>query len=210
VQLIDHIQKEWAVLKAAPLSFVILAVLCLLAGVAVGSWHYSERLEEKDGQLSRYRVALGIDKASPGALIELNNEELRAKALATAANLHAICISFRGKTESLQKELAASKLNDKEKADRTFALMKEESDEFDQTTRSIDADESGIHAASTHDIHQREKATIGAAKGWWQSHDTSLRFGRKALPKFYLYNGGICTMELKQWPNYCQPTLSKH
>jgi hypothetical protein len=93
-------------------------------------------LEEKDGQLSRYRVALGIDKASPGALIELNNEELRAKALATAANLHAICISFRGKTESLQKELAASKLNDKEKADRTFALMKEESDEFDQTTRT--------------------------------------------------------------------------
>jgi hypothetical protein len=136
VQLIEHIQKEWGVLKGAPLSFVILVVLCLLTGIGIGSWHYSERLEEKDGQLSRYRVALGIDKASPGALIELNNEELRAKALATAARLHEICISFRKRGENLQKELAAPKLSEKEKGERSSALMKQESDEFDRTTRT--------------------------------------------------------------------------
>jgi hypothetical protein len=136
VQLLEHIQKEWAVLKGAPLSFVILVVLGLLTGIAIGSWHYSGRLEEKDSQLSRYRVALGIDKASAGALIELNNEELRAKALATAARLHEMCISFRERGENLQKELAASKLSEKEKGERTSALIKQESDEFDQTTRT--------------------------------------------------------------------------
>jgi hypothetical protein len=46
------------------------------------------------------------------------------------------CISFRKRTESLKKELDVSKLTDKEKWERTLALIREESDQFDQTTRT--------------------------------------------------------------------------
>jgi hypothetical protein len=46
------------------------------------------------------------------------------------------CISFRKRTESLKKELDVSKSTDTEKGERAFALIKEESDQFDQTTRT--------------------------------------------------------------------------
>src|SRR5437879_4296918 len=69
----EYIRKERAALKRAPLSFAGLAVVCLAAGIGVGRWHYSERLETKDGQIQRYRVALRIDKAGGNALMELTN-----------------------------------------------------------------------------------------------------------------------------------------
>ena len=46
-----------------------------------------EQIAAKDGQLNRYRVALGIDPASKGALVELSNQELALKAQATVTKL---------------------------------------------------------------------------------------------------------------------------
>lgn len=110
MQLIEHIQKEWAVLKGAWLSFVMLVVLCLMAGISIGSWHYAERIEAQGGQISRYRVALGIDKASPSALIELNNEELRAKAGNTAGLIREICFDYQRKNQQLAKQIREQKI----------------------------------------------------------------------------------------------------
>src|ERR1700677_2726545 len=83
----DYIKKEWAALIAAPWSFAGLTAVCLGAGFAAGMLYYSsqvgslrEQLNAKDGQLGRYRVALGMDPASKGALVELNNQELALKA----------------------------------------------------------------------------------------------------------------------------------
>ena len=76
----EYIRSELRVLKGAPVSFVGLVILSVSAGIGIGSWHYGERLDTKDGEIHRYRVALGIDKASAGALVELNNQELALKA----------------------------------------------------------------------------------------------------------------------------------
>ena len=142
-KVFEYIKKEWIVLKTAPFSFIGLAVLCVLSGMGLAGWHYSERISTleaqsgtKDSEISRYRVALGIDRASRGALIELNNIELRSKALSTAATLHQLCVSFRNRSEQLANDLATSKLSQKDKAARHFALQKEESDEFDSSVRS--------------------------------------------------------------------------
>jgi|SRR5712664_1231815 len=136
MSILQELEKEKLVIKRSPWSFLRFLVFGAILGWAASTFYYSKQITDKDGQISRYRVALGIDKASAGALIELNNEELRAKALATAAGLHEICISFRKRGENLQRELAASKLSEKEKGERTFAFIKQESDEFDQTTRT--------------------------------------------------------------------------
>lgn len=133
--LIEHIQKEWAVLKGAPISFVVLAVLCLLAGIGIGSWHYGERLEEQAGQISRYRIALGIDKGGPNALAELNNTELQAKALGIASKVRDMCFSFQKRSDQLGPPTADKKAA-KERFDKGLALMNEVGQEFDHDLKS--------------------------------------------------------------------------
>lgn len=137
--VLEFLKKEWNVLKSAPFSFAG----SILVGFLLATWYYSgqiaavkEQLNTKEGQISRYRVALSIDPPSKGALIELRNDELRPKAVATAAKLRELCASFRNRNERLQSELATSKLGEKEKAKRKFDLLKEESDEFDNTMRT--------------------------------------------------------------------------
>jgi hypothetical protein len=135
--LIEHIQKEWAELKSAPGAFVILAVLCILTGLGIGSWHYSERLEEQAGQISRYRVALGIDKGGPNALAELTNTELQAKGLGTASKVRDLCFSFQKRSEQIGPAPAGDgKVAAKEHFDRVQALMREVSQEFDHDLKS--------------------------------------------------------------------------
>lgn len=134
--LVEHIQKEWAVLKSAPGAFIILAVLCILTGLGIGSWHYSERLEEQAGQISRYRVALGIDKGGPNALAELTNTELQAKALGIASKVRDLCFSFQKRSEQIGPVPAGDRKAAKERFDRVQALMHEVSQEFDHDLKS--------------------------------------------------------------------------
>lgn len=120
--LIEHILKEWAVLKP-PISFIVLVVLGLLTGIGIGSWHCSERLEAQAGQINRYRVAL--------ALVELTNTELQAKALGTASKVRELCLSFQKRSEQIGPARAGDQKADKEQFDKLLALEQRVSREFD-------------------------------------------------------------------------------
>ncbi len=136
MSLWEYIKAELAVLRGAPLTFVGLIVVSLTSGIAVGHWHFSEQLEAKDGEIHRYRVALGIDAASSGALVELNNQELQAKALSTATKLPDMCFSLRRKNDDLQAQLDAGKVDKKGQFDRHMAINKEMSEEFARNLRA--------------------------------------------------------------------------
>jgi hypothetical protein len=140
-QIFDYIKKEWSVLKGAPGAFVGLAVIFLISGIALASWHYSERfavLESegttKDGEIHRYKVALGLEGASRGNLIELTNDELRVKSTNTANKLRQVCSSLRTKDEAASK--AEAKFDIKTKGENRLARMREASDEIDRSVRS--------------------------------------------------------------------------
>ena len=134
--LIEYIRAEWQVLKSAPFTFIGLAAVCITFGIVVASWHYSGRIEERNGQVHRYRVALGIDKASAGSLVELTNEELKAKAANTVSKLREICLSYDRRSEEVTRQLQAKKIDDKAARDRQQALMTEGSNEYDRDLRS--------------------------------------------------------------------------
>jgi hypothetical protein len=134
--LLDHLQKEWTVLKRAPMAFVTLLILGILTGIGIGSWHYGERLEEQKGQIGRYRVALGIDKGGPNALAELTNAELQAKALRIASKARDLCFSFQNRSGQIGLPPAGDKKAAKEQFDRLQALMNEVSQEFDHDLKS--------------------------------------------------------------------------
>ena len=64
-RFVAYVEKEWAVLRTAPFAFVMLTALALALGFGGGMLYYSgqtgslrEQISAKDGQLSRYRVAL--------------------------------------------------------------------------------------------------------------------------------------------------------
>lgn len=135
-----HIQKEWHALRRAPGAFLTLLILGVAVGYGIGAWYYSGRLATKeveavvkDGQIARYRVALGIDPASKGALIELSNQELAAKAINTAAKLRTVCVTVRDASASIASD---KKLTDAQKAERFRAAHQKFSDEFDRTLRA--------------------------------------------------------------------------
>jgi len=118
-EIFDYIAKEWGVLKTAPFSFIGLSILCVVGGVALASWHYSERISTadaqvaaKDAEVGRYRVALGIDKASRGAMVELSNEELLAMANNIVPKIRDLCASFKKQASTYPKPPA----NPKDKA----------------------------------------------------------------------------------------------
>jgi hypothetical protein len=144
-KLLEHILREWSVLKGAPASFIILVALSISAGLGIGAWHYSGRISEMEtqvsttnGEIHRYKVALGLEAASRGNLIELTNDELRVRALSTAAKLREVCTSLRERDEAAAKAEAKAvhKLDQKEKFLRGVARMKSASDEIDRTVRT--------------------------------------------------------------------------
>jgi hypothetical protein len=115
--------------------------MAMIGGLGIGSWYYSERIETlkeqmntKEAQLGRYRVALGIDKASRGNLIELTNDELTTKSIATVGKLRSVCLSVRKRDENAVKE--ETRLSAREKNKRALARLQEASDEVDKTVRS--------------------------------------------------------------------------
>lgn len=94
-------------------------------------------MEEKDGQISRYRVALGIDKGGHNALAELSNIELQAKALGIASRVRDLCDSFQKRSYELGPYPPPSeKKAGKEHDDRVMALMHEVGQEFDHDLRA--------------------------------------------------------------------------
>jgi hypothetical protein len=141
--IFDYIKREWTNLRAAPLSFIGLAVVCLVSGFAAGVLYYSgqigslhEQISTKDGQLSRYRVALGIDPASKGALVELSNQELALKAQSIVAKLREFDKALEDKGKTINEQQQTGKIS-KEEADKAqFQAMKDVSEAFDQNLAS--------------------------------------------------------------------------
>ncbi len=144
--LLEQLKSRWEVITKDPIAFFLLAAVGVVIGYASASWYFSRRLTDrddlitsknetiatKDGQLGRYRVALGIDKPSQGNLIELTNEEMRAKALSTVAAMREFTISLRRQTDSATVNVK----EESERARKAFQVMKEMSDEFDRTLKA--------------------------------------------------------------------------
>lgn len=136
MQPFDYIRQEWAVLRKAPLAFVGLALAFFVAGVALARWYDSDKLNEKDDQLRRYRVALGIEQGSPNALVELTNQELRNKALIVSSRVQDLCNRFNKQSAEIKAQLDAKKFDEKGAHERHLALMKQISGEFHHDLRS--------------------------------------------------------------------------
>jgi hypothetical protein len=135
---VTFLKKEWGNLRKAPFAFVMLSALCLSVGFGGGMLYYSsqvgslrEQISAKDGQLGRYRVALGIDPASKGALVELNNEELALKAQASVAKLRKLSSVLKPRFEGIQKQLDAGKINQDQALTEKLAAMQEAAQDFE-------------------------------------------------------------------------------
>jgi len=59
------------------------------------------QLGAANGQISRYRVALGIDKASHGSMVELTNNELHAMAGNLIPKIRQLCSYFGERSKNL-------------------------------------------------------------------------------------------------------------
>ena len=136
--------------RTAPLSFATLAIVSVSAGFTLGMFYYSgqlstlheqigtlhEQIREQSGRIRSYRVALGIDQASEGALIELNNEELRAKGINRAAGLRELCFTQQRKAREIEKLQSAGKIDSKTAFQRVLAMHEELSQQFARTMRA--------------------------------------------------------------------------
>ena len=141
--ILAYIQKEWAVVSKAPFTFLGIAALFVGAGYGAGAWHYAERISVKDEQIiqrneqiARYRVALGVDSASRGILIDLTNQELQAKSANTVKNLRDTCFSLRKKDADIRAQFNAGKIDKNGLDDRLSAMNKEMSEKFVRYLRS--------------------------------------------------------------------------
>lgn len=120
----------------APFSFIVFLAVGLTAGYGGSTWYYSKQMADDASEIARYRVALGIQPASPSALTVLTNRELSVKALNLAGQARALCLSFEKKADSPAPP-KGDKKKEKENRDKYNAVAKELSQEFD---RSIKAD----------------------------------------------------------------------
>ncbi len=95
-----------------------------------------EQIGTKDGEIGRYRVALGIDPASKGALIELKNQELQAKAATTVRNLREFCFTLEKRSAEIQVQSNTGKIDKKASIERQMALDRDLSEQFVRGLRS--------------------------------------------------------------------------
>ena len=142
-QLIEFLRNNWAVLKSAPAVFITFAALAGFGGYLASTWYYGGILAskdaviaQKDAQIARYRVALGIDKASQRALVELSNTEMRAKATATSTKLRDMRRALDREDQHIEDLKRSGKLDDKAAAERIRAATREASEQFERTLRA--------------------------------------------------------------------------
>lgn len=131
-------------LKQAPAAFIGLSVVALAAGFAGGMLYYSgqigslkEQMNTKDGQIGRYRVALGVDKASRGAMVDLTDDELRAMATTIVSKVRDLCSPIRRRAVEIR---SATKVDDRAAKRREYQLLRalatEGAEQYNKTIRS--------------------------------------------------------------------------
>ena len=136
MQPLDYIRQEWSVLKNAPGVFIGLAVVFFIAGVGLTRWYDADKLSDKDDQLRRYRVALGIEPGSPNALVELTNSELKSKTLLVASQVRDLCDSFNKQSRDIKAQLDTKKTDRNGADQQQEALRKDISTRFHNEVRS--------------------------------------------------------------------------
>jgi hypothetical protein len=177
-RFIAFVQKEWGNLVKAPAAFVMLCVLGLCVGFGGGMLYYSsqvgslqQQVSSKDGQLNRYRVALGIDPASKGALVELNNEELALKAQSIVAKLRKLSSALDGKLNGIQKQTDAKKISQKQASEQKLTAMKDVSQDYD---RNLASDADNIDVELRRRLDPKVIAHIVRVPGFIDSEGTRL------------------------------------
>jgi hypothetical protein len=208
VQPFDYIRQEGAVLKKAPLAFVGLAIVFFGVGIAVAHWYDSDKLNDKDDQLRRYRVALGVEPGSPNALVELTNPELKSKALLVSSSVQALCEQFNKRSAEIKAQLDAKKIDEKGANDRQQALMKDISAQFDHNLR---ADALNVHSELLRRLDPKAAAAVCDSL----SLPTLQLEPRSVCSASYRVDWGwkpLCSarsqVSYNSWPSYCQRVSS--
>lgn len=132
------LSDNWQTLTAAPIAFVVLAILGVAIGFLGATWAYAVRISHLESAVSsgkdeikRLRVAAGIEEGSSGVLIGLTAPELKAKAFGVARRLKTMMHEFDGAAQALQMRLDARNAPDEQRAGERQALLAKHSHEFD-------------------------------------------------------------------------------
>jgi len=119
-----------------PAVFAIVALVSFAVGLGIALFVDSFRIAARDEQIARDRIALGIDRASPGLLTELSNQELEAASAQVVAKLRKMCLSYESQQEQIVSMQLSGQLDDKTAAERANKLLSDTSYEFNSTIRS--------------------------------------------------------------------------
>jgi hypothetical protein len=95
-----------------------------------------DQLKTKDGEISRYRVACGLEPASKGALVQLNNAELTLKAQSVVAKLRKLDSHLDARLKLLDDEARDKKISKGQAFMNRIAAQQEMSKEFQRTCSS--------------------------------------------------------------------------
>jgi hypothetical protein len=135
--LLDRLRREWENVVRAPWSFVTVTIVAFALAYLAAIGYYSsvvaslrEQNNAQSGEISRLRVAMGIDATSKGALVELTNEELKGKSRTVILDLRQFCSEYQRKYAAIQAELDAKKIDEKAASDQKDAFDKRLSDSF--------------------------------------------------------------------------------
>jgi hypothetical protein len=139
MDLLERIRQEAHVIKSAPWSFILFLIVGGSVGYGSSSWYYSKQIGDKEDQIRRYQVVLGIKPGSAGALVELTNEELALKTQSIVAQLRELSATFDEKSKAIQKQVDAKRIDKDQAFEDEQAAMQEVSQDFDSNLAS-DAD----------------------------------------------------------------------
>jgi hypothetical protein len=95
-----------------------------------------EQSQTKDGEIKRLRQALNIEKPDPSLLVELTNDELRAKATHTAGIIRDICFDFSAKSQQLQKQWDERKVAPAQRIKLLGPVATEFAERFDREAKA--------------------------------------------------------------------------
>jgi hypothetical protein len=132
----ETLRGETSVIKSAPWSFILFLVVGASTGYGASSWYYSKQITERDGQIGRYRVALGLDKTGDNALVELTNTELQSKATTIAGKLDNMCSLYQKREQEIQQSLNVGEIDQAGAMDRRKTVDTEMSYDFIQNLRA--------------------------------------------------------------------------
>jgi hypothetical protein len=107
----------------------------------VGSLHEQlhgkdQQINDRDQRISRYRVELGVDPASKGALVELKHSELSLKTTNLVFKLWVMANNFDDEMKGIEGRQKDGSLNHQQYENAKLEIMNKYAREFDQNLAS--------------------------------------------------------------------------